>query len=446
MYLEITRLRITFLNAIVLPTLALLFGCAGTHTADLARLQSSTAPLTVVPSFDLLSKGDGLPHRGQWRSQMAITDINGDGMQDLVLPAARKGGSRPQMFLGQFDGSWAEWKDASLPNRRYDYGGVAVLNTGVDGDEQRHVVYGMHLKGLAAITQTSPGKFNDASAGLNNYVDGSPSVAGSQALLALPRPAAIGGSQLFVAYEAVQNGGVGASVWIFSKSGWQRHDVPGAPSGSHPGIGARDKVFYLGRGGVTEVDASREKPSARLAGSLPQGTFAHALAVLPNPKGNATNAYIATSRYIDDSWSRRVERFSNLAGTGDAPIVPDTVIAERQGSNYFSALAVTQARPWGLPGEILAVGDDHGIIDLYHVDATGRSLKLGQWPAAEWRRGCTVSQLEWAKLNPGEPPQLAAMFSGEPSVYDIGRGCLEGGGLDVFALTTLAPTTKNISQ
>lgn len=379
------------------------------------------------------SRGDGLSHTGQWRSQLVVADVNGDGRQDLLLPPARKGSGKPQIYLGQADGSWANWKDVGMPPKRFDYGGVASLD--FDGDGRLDMVYGMHLKGMAAIAQASAGQFQDASTGLNSFADGKPSVAGSQSVLALPKPATIGGAQLLVTYEGMQSGGVGASIWCFQNGAWQRRDIPGAPPGSHAALGDKDRPFYLGGKGVMAVDANWDAPAVRLAGSVPDGVFSHALAVVSDAQRKTSNAYVSTSRFMNEAWSRRVERISIPSAAGAPVMSADAQVAERSGQTYFSALAATRATPWQLGGDIVAAGDINGIIELYLVDAAGRAIKLLELPADEWRRGCQVSNLVWTQLKPGESPRLAAMFSGEASVYDIGRGCTNGGGLDVFELS-----------
>src|SRR3990167_713186 len=86
-----------------------LTGCAGPGTRSTWYAPGSE------PGFQIVSRGAGLPHSGQWRSQLASADLNLDGYPDLVAPAARKGSGRPQIFLGQADGSWAGWKQAVLP-------------------------------------------------------------------------------------------------------------------------------------------------------------------------------------------------------------------------------------------------------------------------------------------------------------------------------------------
>lgn len=429
-----------FLRTCAVSGAIALSGCAGPQSN--AVLPEPPSPATPAAAFQLTSRGEGLPRSGQWRSQLAVADINGDAYPDLVVPAARKGSGRPQVFLGKADASWSRWSQINLPNTRFDYGGLAVLD--LDADGRLDLALGMHLKGLAALTQNSPGNFQDAGKGLNSLVDGQDSATGSQSLLALPRQGASGGARLFVAYEAVRNAGVGASLWRLVEGKWQRRDVPGAPSGSHASRGNRDQVFYLAAAGVVAVDVSQELPASQFAVRMPAGTFSHALATSTDADRGTTGAYVSISRFIDGAWTRRVERFQLPARLGaESPAAtPGSVVAERAGASYFSAVAVRNGEPWGLAGDVVAAGDDHGNIEIYQVQGAARPVKLGQWPAADWRKGCNVSYLEWAKIQPAEPPQLVAMFSGEVSAYDIGRGCSNSGGLDVFSATLAPPASK----
>ena len=433
------RLGSHFLRVLTVSGAIALFGCAAPQPKEVLPERSSSA--TPAAAFLLTSRGEGLPRSGQWRSQLAVADINGDGYPDLIVPAARKGSGRPQVFLGKADASWSRWNQVSLPNIRFDYGGLAVLD--LDADGRLDIALGMHLKGLAALTQNSPGNFQDAGKGLNSLADGQDSATGSQSLLALPQQGSSGGARVFVAYEAVHNAGVGASIWRRLVDGkWQRRDVPGAPSGSHASRGNQDQVFYLAAAGVVAVDVSHEQPSSQFALRLPAGVFSHALATSTDADRGTTGAYVSISRFIDGGWVRRVERFQLPARLGaESPAaISGSVIAERPGASYFSALAVRNGEPWGLAGDVVAAGDDHGNIEIFQVQGAASPVRLGQWPAADWRKGCNVGYLEWAKIQPTEPPQLVAMFSGEVSAYDMGHGCSNSGGLDVFSVT-LAPST-----
>lgn len=433
MYLARGRRVPYFRAALVVAAAIVLSGCAGSQSTGSVGI-APAASESAVPVFQISSRGDGLPRSGQWRSQLVVADVNGDGYPDLIAPAARKGSGKPQIFLGQPDGVWSAWTQAVFPRYRLDYGGVAVLDFNADG--RPDIVFGVHLKGLAAVVQSGPGQFHDSGTGLNSFPDGRPSITGSQSVLALPQRTVVGAQDLLVVYEAVRNSGVGASIWHFVDGKWQRRDVPGAPAGSHAAVAGKDRVFYLAGNGVIAVDVAGAGPSAQLAGRLPDGTFSHALATLHDVERGVTSAYVATSHFIKDAWIRRVERFSRLtpATTGDSASLPDGVVTERVGQIYFSALAAVDGRAWGLAGEILAVGDDRGVIEIYRIEGGRRAAKLGQLPAADWRAGCPVTYLEWAKIQSGEPPRLVAMFAGEASAYDLGRGCSGGGGLDVFAV------------
>ena len=118
-------------------------------------------PAVPGPSFEPFD--DGLPQSGQWRNGFAIADIDGDGHQDIIHGPARKSMSRPNVFLGDGRGSWRRW-DASFPNFPYDYGDAAVGD--LDGDGRLDIVLGIHLRGLVALVQKEPGRFELYNRGL----------------------------------------------------------------------------------------------------------------------------------------------------------------------------------------------------------------------------------------------------------------------------------------
>lgn len=79
-----------------------------------------------------LERSDGLPREGRWGLGLAVADMNGDGLADLVLPPVRLGKPRPSIFL-QTSSGWQEWADVKWPELKFDYGDVQVADFDRDG-------------------------------------------------------------------------------------------------------------------------------------------------------------------------------------------------------------------------------------------------------------------------------------------------------------------------
>jgi len=75
----------------------------------------------------------GLPRAGLWQMGFAFGDLDRDGVQDLVLPPARKGEPHPWVFLQKGE-RWIPWGAARWPEGpAYDYGDVEVADFDADG-------------------------------------------------------------------------------------------------------------------------------------------------------------------------------------------------------------------------------------------------------------------------------------------------------------------------
>ncbi len=110
-----------------------------------------SARLSLVP----LARG--LPRHSQWRGALDAADLDGDGATDLVSGPPRKGSRRPGLFLGDGLGAFRFWVESRFPNLDLDYGAAAAGDW--NGDGRIDVAFGVHLRGLVALAQESPGRF-----------------------------------------------------------------------------------------------------------------------------------------------------------------------------------------------------------------------------------------------------------------------------------------------
>jgi hypothetical protein len=138
---------------------------------------AKTSPLVVTPEqFNSLPAirgdkqvvfrraGEGLPKDGQWRQNIAVADMNGDGIADIVTGPARIAKSTIHVFLGDGHGAFREEpldfvdeKGNPATNLRFDYGGVAVAD--FDGDGKNDVALASHQGSVRVFLNRGAGKF-----------------------------------------------------------------------------------------------------------------------------------------------------------------------------------------------------------------------------------------------------------------------------------------------
>jgi hypothetical protein len=139
--------------------------------AEKLRVEESyRVELAHVDRLSFSSYDTGLPREGQWRQGFDVADMNGDGHLDIVHGSPRKQIFTPVIFLGDGAGGWRYWSDVTWPAVEFDYGDAAA--TDFDGDGRLDLALGIHLRGIKALLQTSPGHFVDASEGLQFEVPG----------------------------------------------------------------------------------------------------------------------------------------------------------------------------------------------------------------------------------------------------------------------------------
>ncbi|MBP7798293.1 MAG: VCBS repeat-containing protein [Thermoanaerobaculaceae bacterium] len=99
-----------------------------------------------LPGFSdrihLEERSSGLPIQGRWGLGVAVADMNGDGLVDLVLPPVRLGKPYPTVFL-QTSTGWQEWTAVQWPEIKLDYGDVQVAD--FDGDGHLDIALACHF-------------------------------------------------------------------------------------------------------------------------------------------------------------------------------------------------------------------------------------------------------------------------------------------------------------
>ncbi len=135
-------------------------------TEEDRRKVAETYKTDVRPSDRLrfVPFNKGLPERGQWREGFVVADVNRDGHPDIVHGPVRKSGSTsPNIFLGDGKGSWTRWP-LTIPRVPFDYGDVAVGD--LNGDGIADLVVASHLRGITAMLGDGKGGFTPWSQGI----------------------------------------------------------------------------------------------------------------------------------------------------------------------------------------------------------------------------------------------------------------------------------------
>lgn len=97
-------------------------------------------PFTDRVHFE--ERSSGLPNQGRWGLGVAVADVNGDKLLDLVLPPPRLGVLRPAIYL-QTPTGWRLWEQVVWPSTKLDYGDVKVAD--FDGDGNLDIALACHF-------------------------------------------------------------------------------------------------------------------------------------------------------------------------------------------------------------------------------------------------------------------------------------------------------------
>lgn len=193
------------------------------------------------------SYSDGLPTGGQWREGLVLADVSKDGHLDIVVSPARKTLRPPSVFVHDESG-WKRLPGAQFPSRPYDYGAIAVAD--LNGDGLPDIVLGEHLHGLIAVQQSKAGgQFEDASTGLPFQTSAGTPVFSSQALALAdcngdgkPEILALGeGPRLPTAQKYDYAVATGIASFTRQADGtWSRKEVPPSPAVFGTGLATGD--------------------------------------------------------------------------------------------------------------------------------------------------------------------------------------------------------------
>lgn len=150
---------------------------SGAHNAWLAREQMeamaimqkersdanfvlNVSEVYVPPAFTdrlkFVERSAGLPREGRWQMGMAVADLNGDKLPDLVLPPPRLGDGRPAVAFQTATG-WRMATEVRWPALAMDYGDVGVAD--FDGDGHLDIVLTSHFKRAWVMYGNGKGDF-----------------------------------------------------------------------------------------------------------------------------------------------------------------------------------------------------------------------------------------------------------------------------------------------
>jgi hypothetical protein len=120
----------------VVLTLSLFTGCT-------PALQSRPGGMNTLPVTDITGT---LPRDNQWRQTIALHDMDGDGLTDIIAPPPRRakaGETIPYIFVrDRQEGTWKEGAFSFPSLKDYGYGGIAVAD--INSDSHPDIVIAVH--------------------------------------------------------------------------------------------------------------------------------------------------------------------------------------------------------------------------------------------------------------------------------------------------------------
>jgi hypothetical protein len=385
--------------------------------------------------FGLRDFGSGLPHAGQWRGDLALADIDGDGHLDIVSAPARKSLSRPVILRGDGHGTWTRWNTLAFPELPYDYGAAVVAD--FSGDGHADLALGMHLRGLTVLAGDGNGGFSRHDKGLPLGVPGSKTPAqysthqvgaldwngdGRPDLLAVA-DYLLGGSRRFGT----------VSIFLDQRGRWSpvalaRAELPARNALLAGIVGSRRNTAVIvgdaadGRPRAYEFSGGRI--ISRALDGLPSGAIVRASAAADTRGDGNPSIAVAYQRSTDQGWQSAVDVFSRDGkGYRRQPLLTESNLSI--GALAFGHLGSARAFD-------LAVLRSDGALLLFAAGADNAYTRDRLEPAPDWRSGCSGHALSLRDLDGDGRDEIVAAFAGEPNALMLRRDCVGGGGIEAW--------------
>lgn len=379
-----------------------------------------------------INRSSGLPASGQWRDQLALADIDGDGRLDIASGPPRKGAGKAHVFRSTATG-WATMDALRFEGGPLEYGGVAV--TDFDRDGHLDLAFGMHLVGLAARFGDGRGTFRARDAGLPQRAGGQPAGLSAHRVAAFDWDAD-GKPELLAVDEVLRRDAgqqrPGIAAYSLVSGTWRMLAPTPAQMAARILAVARDGGTAVlvpevtGTDGMAITLRRAGKDRVVTVTGLADETRITAAAIDIDPRGNPVELALATLRHHAGGWWTTIERID----LGTSPPRRERLLAQASAAD-IRRLAYAR---FGDDSRALLALRARGALDVY-VQASDREWEQVQAPASPTGRvGCDGSELLAADLDGDGSDEIVAAWAGEPSVFDVEAPCTSGGAIEVHAL------------
>lgn len=422
-------------------------------TAPPPPATSYTAETATSAHFVPEPIGTGLPRVGQWRQGFDVGDLDGDGHADVVHGPPRKRLGPPIVLRGDGAGGFTRWADATFPRLPYDYGDVAIAD--VDGDGVNDLALAAHLRGLTVLKGDGRGGFTELGDGLVLRAGGPPGAGGrvsSRAIVLADwtgdgRPELIalpdGPTRFATAPRPPGTPAVDRGMRVFTRRDGRWTVLPPAPADVDDPIFA-DAIALgdLDADGTPEVVAATNVLGlTRLVRRRTDGGWrSDDLAAVLRPQ--AIVPAVATGDFDRDGRADVVVGWTSAEGgvwrTGiDVLFSRPEGFARRAVAVEDSRRQVTGLATGDLDGDgaldLVAVRND-GAVELFAGDGAGFVTRDATVPVPDWRHGCAASHVAVADVDGDGAGDVIASFAGERVGLTLTAEprCPSGGGLDAW--------------